>query len=391
MNIINKILDSSLAASLFITIAFLSFWASCGQLVTGQAPATGASEPTPLKLTADSTSRLPKGEFHLTVFGSVSWATHANGQGLRTPNPFGKWNQRTTSVVPFTLNHSMQSTGSVARKLEGIGQNLGHLNLTTLEGALATRCASLRDPSTSLVVHPQTLVDLVRSGFNMIALASDHATDCLKSDDFGQVAADTTLQYANQVQSVFPELVSHGLRNSTDLPTTITNPTTGDLLARKTVLVQGKSVRVAFASLLSGPDSACTQVLCPADYEQASRTMRSLDADLKVVAIHIHPDSARHEKRALENWAPDLIKHKDVDVVVITGEQIAGTTAEATTIKKVGRDESGVIFSGLGDLIHTSKSAEATGDPSVAGKEYGRAIFDLQTLSLRDATTSSLK
>ncbi|MEC4891417.1 MAG: CapA family protein [Oscillatoria sp. PMC 1051.18] len=270
-----------------------------------------------------------------------------------------------TYKQPLSLDQTLPQGG-----LANFGQRLdaldptgksyrGDLSFINWETAVGTRCNSFRGrPSRSsyaFVSHPDNLREAYLRGFNLIGLANNHSWDC-NSGENGLYSSVMTAQNMTRLsQEMNADWIWHGVGSQKAVAQV------------RTMNVKGKQIRVAFASLYMG--GACNNITCISDKNAVLRSLRDANADLRVLSIHSWNSSTQQQ---LVNAGIEFIRSYNGDVVFGHGPHVWAPVR----IVQSNSGKKGVMFESLGNFIH----------PNLAAKRkdmIGRALFDLETLQLR--------
>ena len=237
----------------------------------------------------------------------------------------------------------------------------GDLSFINWESTVGTRCNRFWAPqgpaSFAFMSDPQNLVELHKRQFNLIGLANNHTRDCPDAEGGVDGAHASALHMTRLSQELGANWLWHGVG-------------TDKVAAVNTLMLKGKPVKVAFASLyIAGGD--CTYVTCETDTLTVLRSLRDADADLRILAMHSWTDETQAQ---LVDIGVNFLRNFDGDIVFGHGPHIWKPVRVVESAR--GDGKRGVMFESLGNFIHPAL---------VPGSQHliGRALFDLETLKLR--------
>ena len=254
----------------------------------------------------------------------------------------------------------------------------GHLGFANWESVVGSRCSSIRQSvDFYFLSRPQSLLEAVERGFNIIGLSNNHAQDCN-----GGKAFDTSTPHPGPLMSVESmkwiekkaEVVWAGVGEDQ----TSEDPMNAHVT---TMQIGGRRVRVAFGAvaLLSWdiPNSGSLNFSDRNSLQaRANKILKSLgkaDADLRILSIHTQDATGDHKPEAQAFLALKLIAEKFVkdyrgSIVFGEGPHTWGgvRVIERSPEKGGGR---GVIFTSLGNFVHQGLGSNS--DNYIA-----RALFD---------------
>ncbi len=307
---------------------------------------------------------LPSTLYDVRGVGDSAW-THPGGPEDRLPDP------------------PLARFGAALERLDpGSRIFRGHLNFINWESVVGTQCDSIRQQvDFYFLSHPESVAQALRRGFNLFSLSNNHARDCDSgrafSDSIGRGGPLMTAEAMSGIQATEENPMiwaGVGVRDSDANP----------YLAKVgTFEIDGRSVRVALAavsvlgwnipnaSTLNYNDLSETQI------RRTLESLRTADADLRILSIHTQDGSnSRGEGpafQALKSIAAEFIERYDGDVVFGQGPHTWGGVRVFE--KPSGRRA--VVFTSLGNFLHQ-------GLGSNRDNYLGRALFDRETLSLRE-------
>jgi hypothetical protein len=236
----------------------------------------------------------------------------------------------------------------------------GDINFINWETVVAERCDRFWAPynpgrAYAFVSRAENLAQAYDRGFNLVGLSNNHTRDCYDDSADGQDGVDRTLAGMESLDEGRSWLW-HGVgREDADKVT----PTIG------TFEVQGRPVRVAFASLYVGRVS-CPRATCQSNAPALLEALGQTNADLRILSIH---SQGSHDK--LIRFGRQFIEEYGGDVVFGHGPH---KWKPVHVINKPGGGR-GVMFESLGNFIHPNLRAQSK-------NIVGRALLDLQSLEL---------
>ena len=262
------------------------------------------------------------------------------------------------------------SFGQRLKTFDPTGQSYrGDLSFINWESVVGQYCNRFRGtPSRSsyaFVSHPDNISEAYQQGFNLISLANNHSWDC----PGGENGTHGALVSALYMQKITEKISANWLWGGVGQPG---QKATAQV---KTMTIKGKTIRVAFGSLYLG--GACTYITCVSDQSALLSSLRDADADIRILSIHSWNSSTQQQ---LVNTGKDFILNYQGDVVFGHGPHVW----KPVTIVQSPSGKQGVMFESLGNFIH----------PNLAAKQkdmIGRALFDLETLELRQVQAIPLK
>jgi poly-gamma-glutamate synthesis protein (capsule biosynthesis protein) len=226
-----------------------------------------------------------------------------------------------------------QATAGVAALIDG---DLNFMNLETVvtdDNRLTPASKRLRVPY-HFRSHPQGVRHLVRTGFNLISLANNHAFD------YGEAGLRDTLTH-------MAALESDGLLG-------YAGAGLDEAEAARPVLVRAGKAQVGFSAIgivtrrdkrhRAGAHRAGTLAYrLGNDFEVATGALARLPADYRILSIHYGREyHVRTQSRQLREWRW-AVRERDVDLVVGHHAHVA---------RGVERYRGGLIFYGLGNFLH---------------------------------------
>jgi len=282
-----------------------------------------------------------------------------------------------TYKQPLALNATLPEGGLAdfgerldAFDLTGISYR-GDLSFINWETVVGNYCKQFRGrPSRSsytFVSRPENLTEAYERGFNLIGLANNHSWDCPVGENGAYGATESARhmeRLTNEINGKGGDWIWHGVGARQKKAAQV-----------KTMTVKGKEIKVAFASLYLG--AACRDITCVNDKSTILRSLRDADADIRILSIHSWNSSTQQQ---LVSTGRDFIRNYKGDVVFGHGPHVW----KPVTIVPSTSGKQGVMFESLGNFIH----------PNLAAKQkdiIGRALFDLDTLQLRQVQAIPLK
>ena len=245
--------------------------------------------------------------------------------------------------------------------------DLSFINWETVVGPYCNRFRGRPSRSSyTFVSHPDQLIEAYQGGFNLIGLANNHSRDCPVGEK-GINGALVTAQYMNWIENRIDNIswLWHG----------VGEPEVKSKAKVETMMIKGKPIRVAFASLYLG--GSCTNITCSRDKIAILRSLKAADADLRILSIHSWNNSTQIE---LVRTGKDFIENYDGDIVFGHGPHVW----KPVNLVQSKTGKQGVMFESLGNFIH----------PNLAAKQkdmIGRVLIDLETLQIKQVQAIPLK
>ena len=305
--------------------------------------------------------------------GDTAWARGATpSTGLSTP-PAAQFDRAIDRIDP---------SGALLH---------GDLNFTNWESVVGERCDSIRrSVDFYFLTHPAAIRQAVEKGFNLFSLANNHAQDCNRGvSTVGAPAVSGPLMTSKNFESLAREIsvpfAWAGVASTTD----------EDAYRVHVVpfLIQGRTVRVAFAAVVSlswDIPSAATLKLSggPATDAKVDRLLadfQKADADFRILSIHTQDSSGEGRPegpafRMLKRVAERFVLEASGDVVFGEGPHTWGGVKVLTRAD----GKQGVIFTSLGNFIHDGLRDDR--DNYIA-----RALWDRDTLRLREVQVTPFR
>lgn len=242
----------------------------------------------------------------------------------------------------------------------------GDLNIINWESVVARKCTEYSG-AMGFISSPKAVLQAFRAGFHVFSLANNHARDCNKTPEAGELLADGGAGELSTVRNMTKLSNEEGL-----VWAGISSTSNKSWLTVKTIEREAKRYTIAFSSIDLGRDK-CVRSNCYSDRFEIAKAMAQQKADIKIVSIHSR--EWLDEKTQLENLtqlnkinhAMELFISKgDVDVVFGTGSH------SALPVRVIQKDEggAGVGFWSLGNFIHPNLLKQPT-------NMIGRVLFDL--------------
>ena len=245
----------------------------------------------------------------------------------------------------------------------------GDISFINWESTIGQYCNQFRGkPSPSsytFVSHPVNIAEAYRRGFNMIGLANNHSWDCPIGEQGLYGALVSALYMERLTEQLSADWIWHGVGNDQQKTTAHVN----------TIMVKGKSIKIAFASLYLG--AACTNITCITDEDAILQSLKNADADLRILSIH---SWNKETQQNLVATGTRFIRDYNGDIVFGHGPHVW----EAVNIIESNSGKKGVMFESLGNFIH----------PNLAAKRkdmIGRVLLDLDTLEIKQVQAIPLK
>ncbi len=232
--------------------------------------------------------------------------------------------------------------------------HVNYINWETVVGESCERFDSVYTPGKSyaFVSRKDNLKQAMDRGFNLIGLSNNHSRDCT-SPDGETMTAEAVATLADDKHQL------HG----------VGDPSKKTQVKVSTIVMQGKSIRVAFGSLYLGSRKECARAVCANDKRALFESLRAASADLRVVAIHSMDSSTQND---LVYAGIEFVKSYDGDVVFGSGPHVW----KPVRVVRKQSGKTGVVFESLGNFLHPSLAAQQ--------KNYiGRALFDPNSMALR--------
>ena len=234
--------------------------------------------------------------------------------------------------------------------------DLSFINWESTVGTFCNRFWSTRGPrSFAFVSHPDNMSEIYKRGFNLIGLANNHTRDCPSAEEGvdGAYASARHLERLSNLREA--NWLWHGV--GTDKKAKV-----------KTMTIEGKPIKVAFASLYLA-EGDCTYVSCLKDELTVLRSLRDADADIRILSLHSWTASTQKQ---LVNMGVNFISYYNGDIVFGHGPHRSSPVriVESPTGKR------GVLFESLGNFIHPSLIPSSQ-------HIIGRVLLDLDSLQLR--------
>ena len=245
----------------------------------------------------------------------------------------------------------------------------GDISFINWESAIGQYCNQFRGkPSPSsytFVSHPVNIAEAYRRGFNMIGLANNHSWDCPVGEQGLYGALVSALYMERMTEQFSADWIWHGVGSDEQKTTARVN----------TIMVKGKSIKIAFASLYLG--AACTNITCITDEDTILQSLKNADADLRILSIHSWNQETQQN---LVATGTRFIRDYNGDIVFGHGPHVW----EAVSIIESNSGKKGVMFESLGNFIH----------PNLAAKRkdiIGRVLLNLETLEIEQIQAIPLK
>lgn len=281
-----------------------------------------------------------------------------------------------TYKQPLNLNQALPGNngggfadfGKRLDALDSSGKSYrGDLSFINWETVVGTRCNKFRGrPSRSsyaFMSHPDNLVEAYKRGFNLIGLANNHSWDCPSAANRKNGALASAQEMQRLTQTIGANWLWHGVGQRKNVAKV------------KTIMVDERPVKVAFASLYMG--GACTYITCVSDKNAVLKSLRDTNADIRILAMHSWNPATQ---RQLVGVGKDFIRNYNGDIVFGHGPHV---WAPVQIVPKAN-GKKGVMFESLGNFIH----------PSLAAKRkdiIGRVLLDLDTLEIRQVQVIPMK
>ena len=199
--------------------------------------------------------------------------------------------------------YELDSTGKSYRG------DLSFINWETVVGPYCNRFRGKPSRSSyAFVSHPDQLIEAYQGGFNLIGLANNHSRDCPVGQG-GINGALVTAQYMHWIENRIDNIswLWHG----------VGTPEDKSRAKVETMTIKGKQIRVAFASLYLG--GSCTNITCSRDKIAVLRSLKTTDADLRILSIHSWNNRTQIE---LVRTGKDFIENYDGDIVFGHGPHV---------------------------------------------------------------------
>lgn len=320
----------------------------------------------PLGLTALSVSALMAGTPALAQSLPPVPLDHQQATEYLDIRGVGDAGMAQTYKQPLALNQTLSEGvsahfGERLDALDPTGKTYrGDLSFINWETVVGTRCQRFRGrPSKSsyaFMSHPDNLMEAYRRGFNLIGLANNHSWDCPLGAN-GAHGALETAQHLERMTQAGNNWLWHG----------VGKPQQKASAQVKSMVIKGRTVRVAFGSLYLG--GACTFITCVQDQNRLLQSLRDAPADLRILSIHSWNKATQQQ---LVNAGSRFIRQYKGDVVFGHGPH----AWRPITILPSNSGRRGVMFESLGNFIH----------PDLAPRRQdmiGRVLLDLKTLQLK--------
>jgi len=234
------------------------------------------------------------------------------------------------------------------------------------ESVVGPRCAEFQgEPgptSYAFVSRPGNVVEAHERGFNLIGLANNHSQDCVQAPGGRSGTQMSAAQMDSLGRAISANWLWHGVG-------------TADTARVRTIMIDGRTVRVAFASLYMA-QKQCAYAVCGAARDRVLTSLSEADADLRILSLHSWNDETQ---RQLVETGETFLRNYDGDIVFGHGPHV---WRDVRIVESEDGDP-GVLFESLGNFLH----------PSLAGQPrnlIGRVLLDAETLQVRQVQALSL-